>query len=76
VPAICNICGETFEGVGPGRQWGHDTNVCAATTPAKLRARIAELEAALSRCADYLGTGGNEHEARLAAELDRLLVRK
>ncbi len=48
MPAICNICGETFDGVGPGRQWGHDTNVCAATTPPRLRARIVKLEGDLS----------------------------
>ena len=32
MPAICNECGGTFDGVGPGPDWGHDNLECSRVT--------------------------------------------
>lgn len=51
MPAICNVCGGTFDGAGPGPKWPHDTIECSRTTPQILRARIDDLEEFVSRVA-------------------------
>ena len=32
MPAICAECGGTFDGVGPGPDWGHDSLACRRVT--------------------------------------------
>jgi len=54
MPVICNSCGGSFEGVGPGPEWGHDSLACSREAPQRQRERIAELEAALRALRDDL----------------------
>ena len=32
MPVICNECGGSFDGVGPGPEWGHDSLECSRVT--------------------------------------------